>query len=143
MSFSYKTLNSNDIALTSYIANKQWEVTDATLSQNGVTIYIGENLPINKANPFDPTNDSQTENEEYRRLVFDSIKNLYYQNYVSGTLSGQFFQSSSFFNYEQSTLVSGTIRNLPTITGSSAIANNPTLYGSSLLSNALSQYIST
>ena len=143
MSFSYKTLNSNDIALTSYIANKQWEVTDATLSQNGVTIYIGENLPINKANPFDPTNDSQTENEEYRRLVFDSIKNLYYQNYVSGTLSGQFFQSSSFFNYEQSTLVSGTIRNLPTITGSSAIANNPTLYGSSLYDMSSSLYDET
>jgi len=143
MSFSYKTLNSNDIALTSYIANKQWEVTDATLSQNGVAIYIGENLPINKANPFDPINDSQTENEEYRRLVFDSIKNLYYQNYVSGTLSGQFFQSSSFFNYEQSTLVSGTIRNLPTITGSSAIANNPTLYGSSLYDISSSLYDTT
>jgi hypothetical protein len=143
MSFSYKTLNSNDIALTSYIANKQWEVTDATLSQNGVAIYIGENLPINKANPFDPTNDSQTENEEYRRLVFDSIKNLYYQNYVSGTLSGQFYQSSSFFNYEQSTLVSGTIRNLPTITGSSAIANNPTLYGSSLYDISSSLYDET
>jgi len=118
MSFSYKTLNSNDIALTSYIANKQWEVTDATLSQNGVAIYIGENLPINKTNPFNPNTDSQTENEEYRRLVFDSIKNLYYQNYVSGTLSGDFYQSSSFFNYEQSTLISNTIRNLPTISGS-------------------------
>jgi hypothetical protein len=143
MSFSYKTLNSNDIALTSYIANKQWEVTDATLSQNGVTIYIGENLPINKTNPFDSINDSQTENEEYRRLIFDSIKNLYYQNYVSGTLSGQFYQSSSFFNYEQSTIVSGTIRNLPTITGSSAIGNNPTLFGTSLYDISSSLYDQT
>jgi len=130
MSFSYKTLNSNDIALTSYIANKQWEVNNTTLSQNGVAIYIGENLPINKANPFDPAYDSQTTYEEYRRLVFDSIKNLYYQNYVSGTLSGEFYLSSSFFNYEQSTIISGTIRNLPTVTGSAAIGHNPTVYNS-------------
>jgi hypothetical protein len=136
MSFSYKTLNSNDIALTSYIANKQWEVNNATLLQNGIKIYIGENLPINKTNPFDPVNDSQTENEEYRRLVFDSIKNLYYQNYVSGTLSGNFYQSSSFFNYEQSTLTSGTIRNLPTIAGS---INGPSVYdvSSSLYNNII------
>jgi hypothetical protein len=125
MSFSYKTLNSNDISLTSYIANKQWEVNNTTLSQNGVTIYIGENLPIDKINPFDPINDSQTSNEEYRRLIYDSIKNLYYQNYTSGSLTGQFFHSSSFFNYEQSTLTSGSMlaanRNIPTITGSSVI----------------------
>ena len=140
MSFSYKTLNSNDIALTSYIANKQWEVTNATLSQNGVTIYIGENLPINKTNPFNPATDSQTEKEEYRRLIFDSIKNLYYQNYVSGTLSGDFYQSSSFFNYEQSTLISGSIRYLPSMTGSTGIAANPTLYGVSLYDNSSSLY---
>jgi hypothetical protein len=123
MSFSYKTLNSNDISLTSYIANKQWRVNNTTLSQNGVTIYIGENLPINFQNPFDPINDSETSNEEYRRLIFNSIKNLFYQNYTSGSLTGQFFNSSSFFNYEQSTLTSGSMlaahRNLSTITGSS------------------------
>jgi len=147
MSFSYKTLNSNDISLTSYIANKQWEVNNTTLSQNGVTIYIGENLPINKTNPFDPTNDSQTSNEEYRRLVYDSIKNLYYQNYTSGSLTGRFFKSSSFFNYEQSTLTSGSMlaahRNIPTMTGSSAIGTNPTLFSSALYSISSSLYDET
>lgn len=144
MSFSYKTLNSNDITLTSYIANKQWEVTNSTLSQNGITIYIGENLPINKINPFDPINDSETSNEEYRRLIFDSIKNLYYQNYTSGSLTGKFFQSSSFVNYEQSTLTSGSMlaanRNLPTITGSSALGRNGTLFGTSLYDFSSSLY---
>jgi len=144
MSFSYKTLNSNDITLTSYIANKQWEVTNSTLSQNGITIYIGENLPINKINPFDPINDSETSNEEYRRLIFDSIKNLYYQNYTSGSFTGEFFQSSSFFNYEQSTLTSGSMlaanRNLPTITGSSALGRNGTLFGTSLYDFSSSLY---
>ena len=132
MSFSYKTLNSNDITLTSYIANKQWEANSSSLSQNGITIYVGENLPITKNNPFNPIDDTQTSNDEYRRLIFDSIKHLYYENYTSGSLTGQFFNSSSYFNYEQSTLVSGTIRNLTTTTGSNlnpselALYDNPT-----------------
>ena len=128
MSFSYKTLNSTDITLTSYIANKQWEANSSSLSQNGVTIYVGENLPITKDNPFDPIDDTQTSNEEYRRLVFESIKHLYYENYVSKSLTGQFFASSSYFNYEQSTLVSGTIRNLTTITGSNLNPSEPAIY---------------
>jgi hypothetical protein len=147
MSFSYKTLNSNDISLTSYIANKQWGVNNTTLSQNGVTIYIGENLPIDITNPFDPINDSQTSNEEYRRLVYDSIKNLYYQNYTSGSLTGRFFHSSSFFNYEQSTLTSGSMlaanRNIPTITGSAAIGRNPTLFNNAVYNVSSSLYDET
>ena len=147
MSFSYKTLSSNDISLTSYIANKQWRITNDTLSQNGITIYIGENLPINRTNPFDPINDSETSNEEYRRLIYASIKNLYYQNYTSGSLTGQFFHSSSFFNYEQSTLTSGSMlaanRNIPTITGSSAIGNNPTLFETALYDISSSLYDET
>jgi hypothetical protein len=147
MSFSYKTLNSNDISLTSYIANKQWGVNNTTLSQNGVTIYIGENLPIDITNPFDPINDSQTSNEEYRRLVYDSIKNLYYQNYTSGSLTGRFFHSSSFFNYEQSTLTSGSMlaanRNIPTITGSSALGRNPTAFNNALYDISSSIYDET
>ena len=130
MSFSYKTLNSTDITLTSYIANKQWEVNDSTFSQNGVTIYVGENLPIDKNNPFNPIDDGQTSNDEYRRLVFQSIKNLYYKNYTSGSLTGEFYNSSSYINYEQSTLVSGTIRNLTTVTGSNLNPSNPALYDS-------------
>lgn len=128
MSFSYKTLNSNDITLTSYIANKQWEANSSSLSQNGVTIYVGENSPVTKDNPFNPIDDNQTSNDEYRRLVFDSIKHLYYENYTSASLTGQFFNSSSYFNYEQSTLVSGTIRNLTTITGSNLNPGQPVLY---------------
>ena len=128
MSFSYKTLSSNDITLTSYIANRHWEVTNSTLSQNGVTIYIGENLPTSRTYLFDPINDLQTSNDEYRRLVFDSIKHLFYENYTSGSLTGEFFHSSSYFNYEQNTLASGsgvsTFRRISTVTGS----NNPVLY---------------
>jgi hypothetical protein len=128
MSFSYKTLNSTDITLTSYIANKQWEVNNSTLSSKGITVYIGENFPVNSTNPFNPISDTQTSHNEYRRLIFQSIKHLYYQNYISGSSTGQFFNSSSYFNYEQSTLVSGTIRNITTIIGSNLNPSNPVLY---------------
>lgn len=125
MSFSYKTLNSTDLTLTSYIANKLWEVKNSTLSQNGITIYIGENLPLNRNNIFDPIDDIETSNEEYRRLIFESIKHLYYENYTSGSLTNQFFQSSSYSNYEQTTLTSGSMissfKDLPILTGSANI----------------------
>jgi hypothetical protein len=125
MSFSYKTLNSTDLTLTSYIANKFWEVKNSTLAQNGVTIFVGENLPLNRNNPFDPIDDIETTNDEYRRLIFESIKHLYYESYTSGSESGQFYQSSSYFNYDQTTLTSGSMvssfKKLPTLTGSANI----------------------
>ena len=118
MSFSYKTLSSNDITLTSYIANKQWEVDSSTFSQNGITVYVGENLPISRNYPFNPERDNKTNNDEYRRLIYNSIKHLFYQNYTSGSAYGEFYNSSSLLNFEQSTLESGSIRRLPNITGS-------------------------
>lgn len=145
MGFSYKTLSSNDITLTSYIANKFWEVKNTTLSENGVTIYIGENLPISRNFPFNPENDTETSNDEYRRLIFESIKHLFYKNYISGSSTGQFFNSSSYFNYEQSTLASGsgetTLRFLPQITGSDPY--NPASYDSNILYDNDSLYDET
>jgi len=132
MSFSHKTLSSNDITLTSYIANKFWEVKNNTLSENGVTIYVGENLPINVNNPFNNIDDAKTSNEEYRRLIFNSVKHLFYKNYISGSLTGSFFQSSSYFNYEQSTLTSGTLRELSNIEGISANQYDINLYDESI-----------
>ena len=138
MSFSYKTLSSNDITLTSYIANKQWEVNNSIFSQNGITIYIGENTPITATSPFDPIDDPQNPNGNYRRLIYDSIKFLYYQNYISGSNSGSFFHSSSYFNYEQSTLESGSIRNFPTNEGNKilVISIDQNIYGSGLSPNS-------
>ena len=71
---------------------------------------------------FDPINDVETSNDEYRRLIFESVKHLYYENYTNGLLTGQFFKSSSYSNYEQTTLISGSMlssyKNLSTVTGS-------------------------
>jgi hypothetical protein len=144
MSFSYKTLSSNDITLTSYIANKSWEVSNVTLSQNGINIFIGENIPVNRNNPYEPINDQKTSNQESRRLIFESIKHLYYESYISSSSSGKFFTSSSFFNYEQTTLASGsgvsTFRNLSTLTGSIIDLSNPPSYDTSIYDDSSSLY---
>lgn len=125
MSFSYKTLNSTDLTLTSYTANKFWEVQNSTLKENGVTIYVGENIPINHNSPYDPIDDIETSNEESQRLVFNSVRHLYYKNYTSGSLTGEFFNSSSYYNYEQNTLASGsmvsTFRNMNPTSGSNPL----------------------
>jgi hypothetical protein len=94
MSFSYKTLNSTDLTLTSYIANKLWEVKNSTLSENGITIYIGENLPLNRNNIFDPIDDIETSNEEYRRL-----KELGYD----GDIFDKMFKSARYYFRKKST----------------------------------------
>ena len=62
-------------------------------------------------------------NGYYRRLIFDSIQKLYYQNYISGSQSGSFFVSSAYDNYDQTTLASGAfsetvVKVLNTYTGS-------------------------
>ena len=141
MSFSYKTLSSNDITLTSYIANKQWEVNINSLSQNGIKVYIGENIPLTINTPFNPETDTIS-NNEYRRLLYDSIKHLYYSNYISSSLTGSFFNSSSYFNFEQTTLELSNIKNFPTDSGSkiAVISIDQEIYGSGLTPNSV--YIS-
>jgi len=111
MSFAYKTLKGSDISISPYIANKQYTFPSNSLSSSGIIVYTGEYDPQyiisgTVYNAFDPINDVKN-NGQYRRLIFDSIQKLYYQNYISGSQSGSFFVSSSYENYNQTTLVSG------------------------------------
>jgi len=118
MNLAYKKINSSNVS--KYIANKSYTV-DPSIETKGVTIYIGENTPINKRNYFDANNDNRTSNNEYRRLVFNNIRHLFYKNYDN---SDQLFLSSSRYeNFEESTYYSGsfntTLRRLGQVTGSS------------------------
>jgi hypothetical protein len=111
MSFAYKTLKGSDISISPYIANKQYTFPSNSLSSSGIIVYTGEYDPQyiisgTVYNAFDPINDIKN-NGYYRRFIFDSIQKLYYQNYISGSQSGSFFVSSSYENYNQTTLVSG------------------------------------
>ena len=126
MSFAYKKLSASDIKSVPYVANKQYNIPSSSYADLGIKTYVGEYIPITTERPFDPENDNLTPDGEYRRLVYESIKHLYYQNYVtaSSTQQGQdipvlvnpdnsnyFFHSSSYDNYLQNTMASGSYPN--------------------------------
>ena len=118
MSFAYKKISPSDISVYPYEVNKSFNIEN--LFDSGITLYIGENLPLDQIRFFDPENDDKTTNNEYRRLIYQSIKHLFYKNYNT---NGEFLVSSSYDNYLQTKLYSGsntsTFRILPNITGSS------------------------
>jgi len=105
MSFAYKKIHPENISTSPYSANKQYNFDIANISGSGITLYFGENTINDIINYFDPVNDNQTSNNEYKRLIFDSIKHLFYKNYID---SGSLTTSSSYYDYPQTTLYSGT-----------------------------------
>jgi hypothetical protein len=131
MSFAYKKLNPSDIKSVPYVANKQYEFDSSSYLDNNIQTYIGEYIPITTDRPFDPINDNLTTDGNYRRLIFESVRHLYYQNYITKSSLSQenqsgeliypnnvnyFWHSSSYDNYLQNTLSSGSypnFRNFP------------------------------
>ena len=79
MSFAYKKLNPSDIKSVPYVANKQYEFDSSSYLDNDIQTYIGEYVPITTDQPFDPVNDNLTTDGNYRRLIYESIRHLYYQ----------------------------------------------------------------
>ena len=78
MGFAYKKLKPSDIQSAPYVANKQYTIPSSSYLDQDITIYVGENIPITEDNPFDPINDNKTVDGNYRRLIFDSIRHLFY-----------------------------------------------------------------
>ena len=130
MGFAYKKLKTSDIQSAPYVANKQYTLPSSSYIAEDIQIYVGENIPISEANPFDPINDNKTPDGNYRRLIFDSVRHLFYQNYVTASTeeypypenTNRFWHSSSYDNFEQTNMASGafdaTIRKLPFFTSS-------------------------
>ena len=85
MSFAYKKLNPSDIKSVPYVANKQYEFDSSSYLDNDIQTYIGEYIPITTDQPFDPVNDNLTTDGNYRRLIYESIRHLYYQNYITAS----------------------------------------------------------
>ena len=125
MSFAYKKLNPSDIKSVPYVANKQYGFDSSSYLDNNIQTYIGEYIPITTDQPFDPVNDNLTTDGNYRRLIYESVRHLYYQNYVTKSSLdqetesealiypknvGQFWHSSSYDNFLQNTLVSGSFK---------------------------------
>ena len=120
MSSAFKTLKQSDVTIVPYAANKQWNIASASLSNYNITVFQGLNTPIQGyggINPsglgdyvgsgpvFNPNTFATTTNSEYKVLVYRSIKQLYYQNYLT---SSWLQSSSSFDNYDASTAGYGT-----------------------------------
>jgi len=120
MSSAFKTLKQSDVTIVPYTANKQWSIASASLSSYNITVFQGLNTPIQGyggVNPsgladyvgsgpiFNPSTFATTTNGEYKALVYRSIKQLYYQNYLT---SSWLQSSSSYDNYDASTAGYGT-----------------------------------
>jgi hypothetical protein len=74
----FKRLNVADTFVAPYTANKSWEITSASFSDKKIVVNIG----VNKKNTaFDPTTEYIT-NNQYDRLVYDSINLIYYPNFL-------------------------------------------------------------
>jgi hypothetical protein len=126
MSFAYKKLNPAEIKSVPYVANKQYEYDSSSYAENNIQTYIGEYIPVNTDQPFDAVNDNLTTDGNYRRLIYESIRHLYYQNYITASSQDQdiaddaliypdntnyFWHSSSYDNYLQNTMNSGSFPN--------------------------------
>ena len=107
MSFAYKKLNQSDVVTEQYTSNKGYTASLNNLLEEGYHVLFGQR-PVSGA-LFDPLNSPKNPDGSYRELVYESIKHLYYYNYISGSQTGSFFRSSSYFNFDQNTLVSGNL----------------------------------
>jgi len=101
MKGAYKTLKKSDVQVFPYPANKSWITNHLTYGELGIKIFIGQNLTgsffLNKT----LTTDSASGNTQYSKLVYESIKQLYYSNYLTGSILQN---TSSADNYEQTTI---------------------------------------
>jgi len=83
---AYKQLLAQDIIITPFEVNKGFTFSGAaqlTGSDVGIDRFIGKNI----IGLFNPTTDLTTGqiSTQYQRLVYNSIKELYYSNYLSGS----------------------------------------------------------
>jgi hypothetical protein len=121
---AYKQFLASDITVVPFEVNKSFSYKGNELTGSDVTIdrYLG----LNTSSLFDPNTDPTTGQVsiQYQRLVYDSVKELYYSNYLSysygspattqslvpgNNAAGNVFvgptdSSGKYFNYNQSTL---------------------------------------
>lgn len=121
---AYKQFLASDIIVTPFEVNKGFYFEGSELEDSNVEInrFLGKNV----GGLFDPSTDPTTgyDNSQYQRLVYNSIKELYYSNHLSSTyqdpantgsivpgndeagnvLVGTTSSAGRYFNYDQSTL---------------------------------------
>jgi hypothetical protein len=117
----FKSFLAQDIIITPFIVNKNFQFTgaDELIEEN---VGIDRLLGLNTSSLFNPTTDPTTgyvNTGSYKRLVYNSIKELYYSNFISSSKGDEASKSlvingltitannnqPRFENYLQSTLV--------------------------------------
>ena len=119
----YKQLLAQDIIVTPFEVNKSFTFNGiAQITGSGIDSFLGTNI----SGLFSPLSDAKTGyiSSQYQRLVYNSIKELYYSNYLSSsyvssiptsslipgsipsgnTIVGDGTPSPSFYNYLSTTL---------------------------------------
>jgi hypothetical protein len=95
MGFSFKKIDK--IIFNKLQFNKKFNLE---LNNPDIKYYLGENIPLNSNNLFDPYNDDISDSF-YKRLIFNSIKSSFFKPFNS---SG-FIESSSLYEYYPQTLI--------------------------------------
>lgn len=98
MGRSLNTLKGSDVTVTPIKLKYANTIPSASLDSNGITLTLASNQS------FDYNNPSYGDNF----LLYRSVRELYYMNYISGSLLGS---GSGYEWYPQSTAASGTFDN--------------------------------
>ena len=135
---SFKKLSKSDVTVVPYYANKQWTFFSSSASTYS-SIYKGTNIDGFFASSSDPIT-----NEQYERLVYTQINQLFYQSY-SGSLNTSslansiYYESasqkrptSSYFIYNDNTRL---VKNFPKKVGETiqVLAINQDIFGNKIL----------
>lgn len=114
---AYKQFLSTDVIVSPLVVNKSFTFEGtSSFSNNGILKFIGQNIP------YAPNSDSGIDiyQSQSSTLVYNSIKQLYYTNYIPNPISGSPYITnfnnqvveddsrtnvySRFYNYESTTL---------------------------------------
>lgn len=127
---AYKQFNTQDLIVSPFEVNKSFSFLDSEFPNNGINWYSIPDGTIDDSFLTNKTLVGNPGEEEYTVLLANSIKQLYYTNYISGSagftqdaitssillganregdtrIGG--VQQSNFYNYEQTTLFPGKI----------------------------------
>lgn len=104
MGAAFKTLKVSDVSVFPYVTNKFWQANTSSYNSLGIRIFVGQNITGSFLKASDPlTTDSASGDTLFKRLVYNTTKQLYYSNYLSASYRTY---SSSADNFEQTTIYS-------------------------------------
>ena len=142
---AFKSFLAQDIIITPFVVNKNFQFTGAN-ELTGSNVGIDRLIGLNTSSLFNPLTDpltGQFNTGSYKRLVYNSIKELYYSNFISSSkgdeatlplvVNGLTYTANNnqprYENYLQSTLI--PYRYFPTGSGDQigVISIPSTLFG--------------